>query len=294
MRATPLTWATRALWSVLPLTLGELLADAVDGRSAAVRATAAVLAWGVWVAGLAASFVASTATLTALRILAPLPLAAGVAAALAGGEPGWAGWLGLAAAAGAAACPMSAEVGDWFVNGSSYGDERRLPLRPPALLLLGPLELVWATTALPLAVGALLLAARQWIAGALVVAVGVPLAWFGVRALHRLSRRWVVFVPAGLTVVDDLALAEPVLFRRESIVRLGPAPADTAATDLTAGASGLILQVDVSAPLPVVPAARRRGQVTEAVGATSVLLAAGRPGALLAHAESRRIAVART
>jgi hypothetical protein len=294
VRATPLTWATRVLWLVLPLTLGELLADALDGRSAAVRATAAVLAWAVWAAGLAASLVASTATLTALRILAPLPLVAGLVGLVAGADPDVAGWIGLAAAVGAAACAMSAEVGEWFVNGSSYGDERRLPLRPPAALLLGPVELAWALTALPLPAGALLLAAGSWVAGGILVAVGAATAWWGARALHRLARRWAVFVPAGITVVDDLALAEPVLFRREAVTRLGPAPADTAATDLTAGAAGLILQLDVVAPLSVVPAAPRRGAVTEPVEVTSVLIAAGRPGALLTHAESRRIAVGRT
>jgi hypothetical protein len=41
----------------------------------------------------------------------------------------------------AAVISLSAPVGDRMVNGSSYGDERRMPLRPPGVLLLGPFEL---------------------------------------------------------------------------------------------------------------------------------------------------------
>ena len=47
---------------------------------------------------------------------------------------------------------MSADVGSDFVNGSSYGDERRVALRPPTALLVGPIEAVWAGTAVPLPV----------------------------------------------------------------------------------------------------------------------------------------------
>lgn len=292
VRATPLTWTTRALWLVLPVTLGEVLSDALDGRSAALGVTAGVLAWALWTAGLVVSLVPLPSTLTALRILAPVPLVAGVVALVAGATPDLLGWVGIAVAVGVAACPMSAEVGEWFVNGASYGDERRLPLRPPAVLLLGPIEAVWALTALPLPAGSILLAARSWGFGAACVVLGLPLAWWGARSLHRLARRWVVLVPAGITVVDELALAEPVLFRRESVTRLGPAPADTTALDLTAGAAGLIVQVDVEPAVQVLPSVRRGG-VAEPVEAGSVLVAPARPGALLLLAEDRRLRVSR-
>lgn len=292
MRATPLTWTTRALWLVLPITLGEVISAALDGRSTPVRGAGAVLAWAVWTAGLVVSLVPLPATLTALRILAPLPLVGAIVSLVAGAEPDLLGWVGVAVAIGAAACPMSAEVGEWFVNGASYGDERRLPLRPPAVLLLGPVEAVWVLTALPIPAGVMLLAARSWVAGAVCIVLGLPLTWWGARSLHRLARRWVVLVPAGITVVDELALAEPVLLRREVVTRLGPAPADTSARDLTVGAPGLILQVDLESPVQVLPAVRRGG-VAEPVEVDSVLLAAGRPGAFLVHAEGRRIRVSR-
>jgi hypothetical protein len=102
-----------------------------------------------------------------------------------------------------------------------------------------------------------------------------------------------VFVPAGITLVDDMALVDPVLLRAEQVVRLGPAPADTTAVDLSAGATGLILQVDVSVPVSVLPTVGR-GRVTEAVEVSSLLFAPSRPGALITHAATRRIGITAT
>jgi hypothetical protein len=183
-----------------------------------------------------------------------------------------------------ALAPETAEV---FVDGSSYGDERRLPLRTPAPLLAGPVELAWLAVVAP-AVGALLLAAGQWVAGGLVLVAGVPLAVLGARSLHSLARRWLVFVPAGLVVHDALALAEPALFRRQVIRSLAAAEAGTTALDLTAGAAGLALELALTAPVAVVPASRR-GTPAELTETEAVLVTPGRPGRVLAEARRRRI-----
>jgi len=294
VHATPLTWAARILWFTLPFTLGELLADAVTDRSGPVRLAAAAMAWIVWGTGLGASLVPLPITLTLWRVLAPVPLVAGgVAIAVAPGRPGTLGWVGLATAAMVAIMAMGAEIGDWFVNGSSYGDERRMPLRVPTALVVGPIEVVWLLTTAPVTVGLFLLAARAWVLGAVITAAGAATAVIGFRTLARLAYRWIVFVPAGVTIVDDLALAEPILLPRARIVRLGPAPSDTTAFDLSANASGLIVQVDLDGPLQLVPAVRRGG-TAGTVEVTSVLVAPGRPGEMLSHAEGRRIAVSRT
>lgn len=95
-----------------------------------------------------------------------------------------------------------------------------------------------------------------------------------------------------MTLVDDMAVADPVLFRRRDVTRIGPAPADTTALDLSVGSTGLIVQIDVDPVLSVVPVAGR-GAETEAREARSVLIAPSRPGALLAHADERRLAVQR-
>lgn len=292
VRASPLTWITRALWLTLPLTLGDLVAQALDGRSDAVVVAGAALAWSLWAATLLSSLVLLPLTLLAMRVMAPLALVGGVVAAV-DAAPEVAGWIGLVSAAVLLVTAMSADVGIDFVNGASYGDERRFPLRPPAALLLGPVPLVWALVALPLPVAVLALAARQWVLGAACALLGAAALFWGTRVLARLTARWCVFVPAGITLVDDMALVDPVLLRAEHVVRLGPAPADTTATDLSVGATGLILQVDVSVPVSVVPTVGR-GRVTEAVEVSSLLFAPSRPGALIAHAATRRIGVAAT
>ncbi len=294
VQAPPVLWAFRVLWLTLPFTLGDAFAGSVDGRSDPVRLTASALAWAVWVLALGASLVAAPRALTTTRVLAATAPAGGVAAvAAAGFAAGAWGWAGLAFAVAAAAAAMAAGTGAWFVDGASYGDELRLPLRPPAALLAGPVELAWALTVVPLPAGVLLLAARNWVAGGLLLVAGLLTAWFGFRVLDRLSHRCLVFVPAGMTLVDDLSLAEPQLFPRRSVVRFGPAPADTTALDLTAGAAGLILQVDLDEEIEPVPTAPRGG-VVESVSTRSALLAPSRPGKALAAAESRRIHVGRT
>ena len=289
--ASPLTWVVRALWLTLPLTCGDLVATTLDGRSGPVRGVAIGLAWAVWAAGLLASLVTQPSALTVLRTLAPLPLVASAVCAVES-TPSAIGWLGLATSALVVVVAGSAVVGADFVDGASYGDERRFALRPPAVLLAGPIPLTWALTTLPLPLGALLLAAGRWFAGAVLVVAGAATAWWGFRVLHRLARRCVVFVPAGLTLVDELAAVDPVLFRRRDLHRIGPAPADTGALDLSAAASGLILQLDVDPPVTVAPTVGR-GRDTESLEVRSVLIAPSRPGALLAHADERRLAVQR-
>lgn len=282
-----MTWLTRLLWLTLPITLGDLVAEALAGRSDSVVLVGAAMGWGLWVAVLLASLVQAPWALLALRMLAPLAVAAGAFAAF-DSAPSAIGWIGLASAAVAAVAAMSADVGYEFINGAAYGDEARFPLRPPAILLLGPIALVWALAVAPLPIAILGLAARQWAWGAALAVVGAASAWWGVRVLARLTRRWCVLVPAGVTIVDDMALAEPTLMRSGDIVAAGPAPADTTALDLTAGASGLIVQIDLNGAGDFIPAAPRGG-VTEPVSAASVLLAPSRPGALLRALRTRRV-----
>lgn len=289
VHVSPLTWSVRFLWLVLPFTLGDLIGDAVAGRSAPVVWTVAVGAWAVWLAGLVTSLVPLPPLLVALRVLAPLPLAAGVASAMVE-APGVTGWVGLVVAAVLAVAAHSAEVGMDHLNGTSYGDERRLPLRPPGVLLLGPIPLLWAAMTLLPATGVLLLAARQWVLGGLAVAAGAGAVWFGARALLRLTRRWLVLVPAGATLVDAFALTEPVLMRRSDIVRLGPAPVGSTATDLSVGATGLIVEVALREPQTFLPAVRRGGTATP-VRTAAVLIAPTRPGLLMRLAADRKIAV---
>lgn len=291
MSASPFTWAVRVIWLSLPLTLGDLFSRTLQGRS-----TEAVMVWGValwvgWSATLLATLILQPMTLTFMRVATPLAAVMGVLSLFLR-EPSVIGLVGLASVIVAAFLALGAEVGADFVNGAAYGDEIRVSLRPPSALLLGPIQLAWLVAVAPVLAAVTLLAASQWILGGALLVLGVICSWWGFRTLLRLATRFLVLVPAGLTVVDHITMAEPTLLRRDSIHRLGPAPVDLEAVDLTAGAAGLVISVEFSEPLSIVPAAAR-GEVASPVTTAAVLLSPTRPGLLLQHAESRRIPVDR-
>jgi hypothetical protein len=126
------------------------------------------------------------------------------------------------------------------------------------------------------------------VAGAVAVVVGAPLAVVLARALHSLTQRWVVFVPAGLVLKDHLALLDPVLLRRHLVTSFGPAPAESDALDLTARAPGLALEVRLREPVPLAQVSPgRRGSETRSPDA--LRFTPTRPGAVLAEAERRRL-----
>jgi hypothetical protein len=260
-----MSWVLRAVWVVIPLTVGPALTSALHGHADAVRLTASTAGWALWAVGLVAVLVPHPVALTVIRCVAPLVLVAGIA----GGSV-----LGVAWGAVVVVVAFLPYVAMACVDGPAYANERRFPLAPPGALLLGPVEIAWALlVGLPV-VGILLLAARQWALGGVVVVVAGFAGFFLGRALHGLSRRWGVFVPAGFVLHDPLVLPQPVLFRRESIVSLGPAPADSASLDLTQRALGLAVDLTLR---------------EEVEGMTAVLFTPSRAGAFLAEAARRRL-----
>ena len=292
------TWVFRALWVVLPVAAGPALGAALDGHSGPVQLVASVALWSGWATVLVASLVPSTVSLTVLRVLAP---AAGVAtvwavAVIVGAEDDLGGIgvsevVGLIVTAAVAVVAMAPTIGDAFVDGSSYGPERRFALRVPAPVLLGPLEVTWALLLAGVVTGPLLLAAEQWIAGGVALVVGLPVAFWATRSLHTLSRRWLVFVPGGLVIHDPLTVTESVLMPKTMVAHLGPAAADTYAYDLTQRAPGLALQVDLTEPLPV-SLYRPRADRPETATVEHLLFTPTRPAHVLDAAEERRLPVA--
>jgi hypothetical protein len=283
------SWLLRLLWFGLPLVTGSVLADALGSASRPVQIVASTGLWTGWAVVLAATLVPRTVTLTVLRTVAPAAAAAVGAAVAVGDEAvGWrlAALVWVLATLGLAFAPGTGQA---FVDGSSYGDEQRFPLRIPGPVLAGPVELVWLVVASGVVAGPLLLAAKQWVVGVVVLAVGWPAAWWGAQVLHGLSRRWVVLVPAGLVLHDPLALADPILVRRSSIASFGPAPAETDALDLTRGALGLALEVRLTAPATFTVSPTSRRAATETIQVERALFTPSRPGALLAAARARRL-----
>lgn len=286
MRLQPLLpWAVRAAWAVLPLTAGPTFGDALAGRSRPVQLVASTLLWAGWAAVVTATLIAHPVALTALRTVAPAAVLAAVAAAV----EGHGSVPALATTAVAVVVAFLPETGALFVNGPAYPNERRLPLRVPGPLLLGVLPLAWSlAVGLPVA-AALLLAAGRWVPGGLVATFGLPVAGLLLAAMHNLSRRWVVFVPAGLVLHDPLALADPVLFRRQTIEVLRPAPADTDSLDLTQRAPGLALELVLTEKVPMM-LMRPGTRVGEAGSSARLLFTPTRPGEVLREAAARRIA----
>jgi hypothetical protein len=251
---------------------------------------AAIVLWAGWATVLLGTLVPHPLGLTALRVGAPAAAAAVVAAVLTGRPSVLASVAALAVAAVDAAVAMAPPTGILYVNGPAYPNERRYPLRPPGPLLLGPLEVSWAIVVGAPTVGILLLAAGNWVAGAAVLLVGLPVAFVLARSLHGLSRRWVVFVPAGVVLHDPITLLDPVLFPRPLIEALRPAPAGSDSLDLTQGSLGLTLELLLTEKVPMARA--KPGQVGGEQGASARLLfTPTRPGQVLTEAARRRVPV---
>jgi len=288
-------WGFAVAWGSRALTAGPALADALDPRRDLFRSSASVGLWLIWVVTLGAALVPRTVTLTLVRIVAPAAVVAAAWAAVATPSLGLDDAVALVATTVAAAVAFTPAVGDEFVNGSSYGHERRLPLRAPGALLIGPIELTWVVAVAGAVAGPLLLADRAWIAGAVALVVGWPAAWWCARSLHALARRWLVFTPAGIVIHDPLSVVEAMLVLRNQVASIGPALADSTATDLTQGAPGLALELGTREPVAISPTpARQLRQRATVVSedVTAVLFTPTRPGVVLAEAATRRFPVA--
>ena len=109
------------------------------------------------------------------------------------------------------------------------------------------------------------------------------------------ERRFLLRAPAPLLlgmlgVVWALALADPVLFRRQLIVSLGPADAATTALDLTQTAPGLALELALTEEVPILRA-RPGKKLGEAASPSALLFTPTRPGAVLREAAERNLPI---
>lgn len=291
MNPSPI-WIFRLLWLVLPFLTAPLFGDALAETASPFRIGATVLLYAGWAAVLVGSMVPRTQTLTLTRVIAPMAFVAAIWASLSGNldeDPLLSVVLGLISSGAAAVAALSGVNGDAFVDGSSYGDETRFLLRTPSALLLGPIQFVWLGIAAGAIAGPLLLLAERWILGGIALVVGWALAFFAVPVLHRLSDRWLVFVPAGVVVHDKTALREPQLFRKEQIEAFGPAPNDSELEDLSLNGLGLALRAKLIEPSKVI-----RNQRSESVDVTEIagfIVSPNRPAAVVSEAKERGFAI---
>lgn len=264
---------------------GDLIHTALRPDDAAARTTVIVAMWLAYALVLAGLLLPGPRALTVARIGVPAGTLELALAAAASSDP--AAMIGnLACVVGTLVVfhPVYAEA---QVDAASYGDERRFLLRPPAPVLVALVVPMGAVAVAGVAVGPLLLTDRGWAAGIVAAAVGLPAAAFAAHTLYRLARRWLVFVPNGLVVHDHLAVAEPLPLGRRGIDSIGPARAGTDATDLTAQALGMALELRLTEPVTAgVMTGRSR---SEQRSLAAMLVSPSRPAAVLATAERRGI-----
>jgi hypothetical protein len=201
-----------------------------------------------------------------------------------------ASWIGGAAPSAGAAFIVCTLICGLFVGGagfgercaqaSAYGDERRFLLRPPVAFLLpvGVAGLIWASTILA---APLLLGSGRFVAGGLVGVVAVLLSWLLLPRFNTLARRWLVILPAGVVVHDQVVLADTLMVPRSDVVRVELALADTEAADLTGPAGGHAVEIGLRAMVTASLAPTKNTPRGTALHLQSFIIAPTRPGAVL-------------
>ncbi|MCB0971401.1 MAG: hypothetical protein KDA97_07785 [Acidimicrobiales bacterium] len=285
------SWPLRVGWVLLAVASGPTGADALDGAPTAATVLVATAAWTAWGAVVVALGVPRTTSLTVVRTLVPLAPVAAVGAVAAGSDPSAldAAVLGLSTAT--ATWAFAPFVTDEFVDGSSYGPERRFAVRTPVPVAAVAI-VAWSVATAVLAAAVVSATAGRWALAAAASVGTAAVATLVVRSIHQLSRRWLVLVPTGLVVHDPLELAEAQLLPRRSLRAVGPAAADApdgaTTLDLTGGAVGLAMALVLAEPVDL---AVREGQGAAITHADRLLVTPLRPAALLAAAEAHRLPV---
>lgn len=256
-------WLLRAAWASLPLTLGESLDRWVGQQPESSHTILTLVLWGIWIIVVTATLVLHPASLTMVRLLAPAALVIAVILGAAGH-----GGLGVLPAAIAFVTAFAASTGISFVNGLSYPNERRHPLRVPGLFAMAAVPAA-AVALVPPGISLIFLARKGGAVWVLALVSCCALSVLIGRGLHVLSRRWLVFVPNGLVLHDPVTLVDPVLFLKGNIESLSPAPVGTNALDLTAGAVGLALELSLYEKVPMV---RWTGKRRSPVAGSSALV----------------------
>ena len=278
----------RILLSCLPF-IGAEVGGLLDDRSDAVQITGTALAWAVWGVVVIASYISHPITLTVLRIGIPVVTGFMIFVAV---TQGFSGSQIISAAVSVAVLLLSfsAEIGGIYVQASAYGDEKRFALRPPVVLV-APILLSTMVADLSIIALPLLVAARNWT----VAAVALVSLYLSVRYLlpriHLLSRRWLVFVPAGVVVHDEIVLSINLMIKKQDLAQIQLARDNSAAADLSALTWGVPLEFLFNKPLDVALSsigAKHLNSVS-AIHATSIIIAPSRPGAVLTAYKTKNI-----
>lgn len=270
--------------------MGSGIGAGLAVHSRPIQLVGTLIAWAVWTAGLGAVALAHPVGLTTIRLCLTALVGCTGWIALADGPAPWQRGAAVVGALCALAALGSAETATWCVDGPAYPNESRHALKTPIGLI--PITLIVCALTVASVIGSLLLlAAKAWVAGAVLAFAAAGVVWVGTRSLHQLSRRFVVFVPAGFVVHDHMSLFDPVLFRRNVVEHMGPAVADTDSLDLTLGATGMPLEVHLTEKVELTKLSNDR-RTGEAGRTARFLVSPMRPGAVLREAAARKYVMA--
>ena len=184
--------------------------------------------WLAWTSVAIALLVPSPTSLTAVRAIAPLAVICSIMAV----SP-----IAIFSSVVFIVVAVSNVVVDQMVQGSAYGDEKRFALRTPVPYM-APAVVAWASLSGGLIGGSLLLCAKNYAVGVPVALLGLLLARTVPLRLHRLARRWLVIVPAGIVVHDHMVLGETLMVMRKNIKRVERVAQSGEFADFTGGIAG--------------------------------------------------------
>ena len=270
----------RILLSCLPF-IGAGVGGLLDDRSAAVQVTGTTLAWAVWGTVVIASFICHPITLTVLRIGTPVVAGFMILDIFNQGTSGGQA-IRVAVSIAVLLLSFSAEIGSIYVQASAYGDEKRFALRPPVVLI-APILLSTLVADLSIISLPLLIAAKNWTVAAVSLAGLYVSAKYLLPRVHLLSRRWLVFVPAGVVIHDEIVLLTNLMIRKQELSQIQLARDNSAAADLSALTWGVPLEFSFNKPLDIslTSIGAKHLNTLSAIHAQSVLIATSRPGSVL-------------
>ena len=278
--ATGLLWSMRILVGCLPF-VGAGVGALLETRSTAIQIVGTVLAWLIWGLIVLASFISHPISLTVLRM--GTPVVAGFLVLIAATDQDSTLQV-INAAIGFAVLliSFSAEIGSIYVQASAYGDERRFLLRPPVAFV-APVAISVVIVDFFIIATPMFFAARIWLAGTISLIGLAACIKFMAPRIHQLSRRWLVFVPAGFVVHDEIVLSINLMIKKHELVDIQLARDDTQAADLSALTWGVPLELSFNKTLDVSLTAigARHLKAVSAIHATSIIIAPSRPGAVL-------------
>ena len=224
---THIAWPVRVLWIAFAL--------APNGFG--------IVAWILWAVVAIGTWIHHPISLTTVRCLAPIVVFYSAVYALSESLSS----LNIAVVTCGIISLMlmfTADYGSAHVQAGAYGNERRFLLRIPAPVVL-PTLITWALFATVLVVLENAVQSENDVLGIPLLLALIAMSWKFAPQMHRLSKRWLVRVPAGWVVHDDLLLAENLLVRSHNLVAINFALANSDALDLSGMTRGVPIQISL-------------------------------------------------